>query len=438
MKRAERWHHARKVVVVDGVRTPFAKVETALSDVPAVELARVAIRELLERTEIDPASIDEVIVGNAASPADAPNIARVAALEAGIPAEVPAYSVQRNCASGFQSITDGYNEIVTGQADVVVAGGVESMSNVPLLFPDEFADVMSDMTRARSATGKAAAAAQLRPAHFKPVVALLEGLTDPVCGLNMGETAEVLAREFHLSRRAQDEYALRSHQRAAAAWAEGRFANEVTPVFVPPAYVDVVAEDVGYRPQQSLEALEKLRPVFDRRNGTVTAGNSSMITDGAAALLLMEEERARAEGFRPLGRIVAFAYAGLDPRRMGLGPAFATPLALERAGIGLSDVGLVELNEAFAAVVLANQEVFASRRWAEEMLGRPLAVGVLRDEILNVNGGAIALGHPIGATGSRLALTLLLEMKRRDVELGLATLCVGGGLGGAIVVQRAA
>jgi len=437
MKRAERWHHARRVVVVDGVRTPFAKVETALSEVPAVELARVAIRELLERTEIDPASIDEVILGNAAAPADAPNIARVAALEAGIPAEVPAYSVQRNCASGFQSITDGYNQIVTGQADVVVAGGVESMSNVPLQFPDEFADVMSDMTRARSATGKAAAAAQLRPAHFKPVVALLEGLTDPVCGLNMGETAEVLAREFHLSRRAQDEYALRSHQRAATAWAEGRFADEVTPVFVPPDYGDVVAEDVGYRPQQTLEALAKLKPVFERE-GTVTAGNASMVTDGAGALLLMEEARARAEGYRPLGRIVSFAYAGLEPSRMGLGPALATPLALARAGATLADMGLVELNEAFAAVVLANMEVFPSRKWAEERLGRTLPIGALREETLNVNGGAIALGHPIAATGSRLALTLLLEMRRRDVEHGLATLCVGGGLGGAIVFQRVA
>ena len=359
------------------------------------------------------------------------------ALEAGIPREVPAFSVQRNCASGFQSITDGYNAIALGEADVIVAGGVESMSNVPLQYPDEFADVMSDLSRARSVGEKVSAATQIRPAHFKPVVALLEGLTDPVCGLNMGQTAEVLARELHLSRRAQDEYALRSHQRASAAWAEGRFAEEVTPVFVPPAYRDVVAEDVGYRPQQTLEALSKLKPVFERE-GTVTAGNSSMVTDGAAALLLMEEGRARAEGLRPLGRISSFAYAGLEPERMGLGPALATPLALSRAGVSLSDVGLVELNEAFAAIVLANMEVFPSRAWAEERLGRTLPIGTLREEVLNVNGGAIALGHPIAATGSRLALTLLLEMRRRDVELGLATLCVGGGLGGAIVFQRTA
>jgi len=435
MKPARRWEHSRRVVVVDGVRTPFAKAGTALEDVPAVELARVAIRELLERTEIDPGAVDEVILGNAAPPSDAANIARVAALEAGIPTPVPAVTVARNCASGFQSITDAYQQIVLGLADVVVAGGVESMSNVPLQFPGEFSDVMQEMAAARSVPGKVTAAAQLRPSHFKPVIALAEGLTDPVCGLNMGETAEVLAQEFGLSRRAQDEYALRSHQRAAATWAEGRFAAEVTPVFVPPRYDDVVAEDVGYRPEQSLEALERLRPVFDRRYGTVTAGNSSMITDGAAALLVMEEERARAEGYEPLGRIEAFAYAGVDPRRMGLGPAASTPIALDRAGLALADVDLIELNEAFAAVVLANMEVFPSRAWAAE-IGRPEPIGELRQEILNVNGGAIALGHPIAATGTRLALTLLLEMRRRGAGLGLATACVGGGQGGSIIFSQ--
>lgn len=430
------WNPTRRVVVVDGVRTPFAKVGTALAEVGSAELARTAVRELLERTEIDPSSIDEVILGNAAPPADAPNVARVAALEAGIPERVPAFSVARNCASGFQAITDAYNQIVLGQSNVVVAGGVESMSNVPLHFPDEFADVMADLSRARSIPGKVSAAAQLRPGHLKPVVALAEGLTDPVCGLNMGETAEVLARELSISRRAQDEYALRSHQRATAAWAEGRFADEVVPVFVPPAYEDVVAEDVGYRPNQSLEALTKLQPVFDRRHGTVTAGNASMVTDGAAALLVMEEELARALGYRPLGRVRAFAYAGLDPRRMGLGPAVATPLALARAGMTLGDMELIELNEAFAAVVLANMEVFPSREWAEAMLGRPEPIGEIRLEVLNVNGGAIALGHPIAASGARLALTLLLEMGRRGAGVGLATLCVGGGQGGAIVFTR--
>ncbi|MDX1623521.1 MAG: thiolase family protein [Gemmatimonadota bacterium] len=437
MKPSRPWSYSRRVVVVDGVRTPFAKAGTALSEVGAVELGRVAIRELLERTEIDPGTIDEVILGNAAPPSDAPNLARVAALEAGIPDEVPGVSVARNCASGFQSITDAFNQIQLGQADVVVAGGVESMSNVPLEFPEEFSDVMEDLQRARSLPSKASAAVRLRPGHLKPVVALARGLTDPVCGLNMGETAEVLARELDLSRRAQDEYALRSHQRAATAWSEGRFEEEVTPVYVPPDFDQVVDEDVGYRPQQTLEALEKLSPAFADRRGTVTPGNASMITDGAVALLVMEEERARAEGYAPLGRIVSFGYAGLEPRRMGLGPAVATPLALERAGLELSDIDLIELNEAFAAVVLANMEVFPSRRWAEERLGRSEPVGELRQEILNVNGGAIALGHPIAATGSRLSLTLLLELGRRGGGLGLATACVGGGQGGAIVFEAA-
>ena len=430
------WKHSRRVVVVDGVRTPFAKAGTALAEVGAVELVRVVLRELVERTEIDPVQIDEVIVGNAAPPADAPNIARVAALEAGIPERVPAFSVARNCASGFQSVTDAYNQIVLGQSETVIAGGVESMSNVPLHFPDAFADVLTDLRRSKSAARKIGAAVQLRPAHFKPVVALAEGLTDPVCGLNMGETAEMLAREFALTRRAQDEYALRSHQRAAEAWSEGRLVDEVTPVFVPPVYEAVVAEDVGYRPGQTLEALARLKPVFDRRHGTVTPGNSSMITDGAAALLLMEEERARSLGYEPLGRVRGFAYAGLDPARMGLGPAVATPLALARAGVTLDDVELIELNEAFAAVVLANMEVFPSRAWAEAMLGRSTPIGSIRPEILNVNGGAIALGHPIAATGTRLALTLLLEMRRGGLGVGLATLCVGGGLGAAIVLER--
>lgn len=436
MPQPGRWEYDRRVVIVDGVRTPFTKAGTALADVSAVDLARTAIRELLERSEIDPVAIDEVILGNAAPPANAPNIARVAALEAGIPDAVPAFSVARNCASGLQSLTDAFNQIVLGQSDIVVAGGVESMSTVPLHYQEEFSDIVSDVARSRSLAAKLTAATQFRPGHLKPVVALAEGLTDPVSGLNMGQTAEVLAREFGLSRIAQDEYALRSHQRAAEAWAAGRFADEVTPVFVPPEYVDVVAEDVGYRPQQSLEALAKLPPVFERRTGTVTAGNASMVTDGAAALLVMEEQRALSLGYEPLGRMVSFAFAGLEPERMGLGPAKATPLALDRAGTTLDAVDLIELNEAFAAIVLANIEAFGSRAFAERELGRSAPIGTLREDRLNVNGGAIALGHPIAATGSRLALTLLLEMRRRDANRGLATLCVGGGLGGAIVFER--
>jgi acetyl-CoA acyltransferase len=253
----------------------------------------------------------------------------------------------------------------------------------------------------------------------------------------MGQTAEVLAREFNISRQAQDEFALLSHQRAVAGAAEGRLAEEIAPLYVPPAYDETLIEDIGPRPEQSMEALSKLRPIFDRRHGTVTAGNSCMVTDGAAALLVMEEERARAEGYEPLGRIRAIAFAGLDPIRMGLGPAFATPLALDMAGAELSDMDLIEINEAFAAQVLANEVAFASEHFAREELGRSTAIGGIDRSRLNVNGGAIALGHPVGVSGTRIALTALKELKRRGGELALATLCVGGGQGAALILEAA-
>jgi acetyl-CoA acyltransferase len=425
----------REVVVVDGVRTPFAKAGGALASVPAVDLGRTALRELIERAELDVESVDEVIVGNTGMPADAANLARVLALEAGVPCRVPAFTVQRNCASGMEAITSGALRIRHGEADVVLAAGVESMTGMPLLFPGEFSGVLQGLNRARGFPAKARAATRLRPRQLKPVVALLEGLTDPVCGLNMGETAELLAKEFGVTREAQDAYALESHQRAAAAQAAGRLAQEVVPVYVPPGYEAVVGEDVGPRANQSLEALAKLPPVFDRRFGTVTAGNACMVTDGAAAVLLMEGSRARELGYRPLGRIVSFAYAGCDPSRMGLGPAYAAPLALDRAGLTLDQVELIEFNEAFAAQVLANRAAFASPEFAREALGRDRPIGELDPERTNVNGGAIALGHPVGSTGTRLVLTLLKELRRRRGGLGLATLSVGGGQGGAVVVE---
>ncbi len=420
---------------MDGVRTPYAKAGGALASVPAVDLGRTVLRELIERSELDVETVDEVIVGNTGMPADAANLARVVALEAGVPRRVPAFTVQRNCASGMEAITSGALRIRYGEADVVLAGGVESMTSMPLLFPDEFSDVMQALNRARGVPAKARAASRLRPRQLKPVVALLEGLTDPVCGLNMGETAEVLAKEFEISREAQDAYALESHRRAVAAQVAGRLAEEVVPVYLAPTYEQVVEEDVGPRPNQTLEALAKLPPVFDRRFGTVTAGNACMVTDGAAAVLLMEGGRARGLGYRPLGCIVSFAYAGCDPARMGLGPAHATPLALERAGLTLDRMDLIEFNEAFAVQVLANRAAFASREFAREALGKDQPIGDLDASRTNVNGGAIALGHPVGSTGTRLVLTLLKELRRRGGGLGLATLCVGGGQGGAVVVE---
>jgi acetyl-CoA C-acetyltransferase/acetyl-CoA acyltransferase len=426
----------RDVMVLAGVRTPFVKAWTELAELHPVELGRLTVREAIERAEIDPAEIDEVIVGNIGAPADASNIARIVALSAQVPRHVPAFTVNRNCASGVESLIEAAYRIRTGDADVVVAGAVESMSRVGLLFSDEARRVWTRLGRARSLPARLGAAAGFRPGHFKPVAALELGLTDPISGLNMGQTAELLAREFGIEREEQDRFALRSHELAAAAWAAGRMDVEVMPVPLPPNYHRAVERDNGIRAGQTLEALARLRPVFDRRYGTVTAGNSSQITDGAAALVLASRERSREAGLPVLGRIRSWAVAGCDPSRMGLGPVFATPRALKRAGsLAFERLDLIEINEAFAAQVLACLAAFESRSFCEANLSSgPL--GAPDIERVNVNGGAIALGHPVGASGGRLVLTLLHEMQRRDVSLGLVTLCVGGGQGAAMVLER--
>jgi len=424
----------KSVVIVDGLRTPFAKAGTALASVPAHELGRLAVRELIARTELDPARVDEVVLGNCGTPSESANIARVAALEAGVPRAVPAFTVHRNCASGIESIAQAYALIGAGAATTVIAGGTESMSNYPLMMGHALSEAFAASGRGRSMPARVAPFLRLGPGALAPRIAILEGLTDPVSGLNMGQTAEVLAREFAISREAQDAFALESHRRTIAAWDAGRFAGEVVPVHPAPGFVPV-AQDVGPRREQSLEQLARLKPFFDRRHGTVTVGNSCPITDGAAAVLVMDEAAARAEGYRPLGRVRAVAFAGLEPERMGLGPVYATPLALARAGVTMADLVLIEMNEAFAAQVLANLEAFASDAFGREKLGLAGAVGAIDPAKLNVNGGAIALGHPVGVSGTRIVLTLLLELRRRGGGLGLATLCVGGGQGAAVVVE---
>ena len=426
----------RDVVVVAGARTPFVKAGTQFSRVGAVELGRVAVREAIERAEIDADAIDEVIVGNIAGPADAANIARVVALEAKIPVKVPAFTVSRNCASGIESVVEAAYRIRSGDADLVVAAAVESMSRIPFLFRDDAQSIWTSIARTRSLPARLAAFARFRPRHFQPVVALELGLTDPVSGLNMGQTAEVLAREFGIAREDQDAFALRSHKLAAAAWNEGRMAGEVCPVPIPPRFEETAERDNGIRENQTPEALAKLKPLFDRRYGTVTAGNSSQITDGATALVLASGERARALGLPVMGKIRSWGFAGCDPERMGLGPVLASPIALRRAGgLTMARMERVEINEAFAAQVLACLKAFDSRSFCEDNLGTA-AVGAPPLDRLNVNGGAIALGHPVGASGGRLILTLLREMARANVSLGLATLCIGGGQGGAVVVER--
>jgi acetyl-CoA C-acetyltransferase/acetyl-CoA acyltransferase len=417
------------IAILDGVRTPFARAFGPLAKVPAQELGRVAAVKAMERAGVRPDQVDQVVFGNVATPVDCANIARVIALRAGVPQDRIAHTVQRNCASGMEAISTGAGLIQMGEAATVLAGGVESMSQIPLLYNRQATEQYMRLGRARSFWQRTSALLGFRPRHFKPVIAVKLGLTDPVSGLIMGETAEVLVEDFGISRQAQDEFALLSHQRAVAAQERGTLAEEIVPV-------EQVKGDVGPRKGQSLEALAKLKPFF-KENGTVTVGNSCQITDGAAALLLMPGEAARAASRQPLGYLRGFAYAGCDPARMGLGPVFATSKLLEKTGIALRDIDLIELNEAFAAQVIADEKAFASDKFAKEQLGRSQALGEIDRTRLNVNGGAIALGHPVGATGARLVLTLLKELKRRGLRYGLATLCVGGGQGGAMLVERA-
>ncbi|MCC6277070.1 MAG: thiolase family protein [Oligoflexia bacterium] len=427
--------HSRDVVIVEGIRTPFAKAGSVLKDVHPAELGKTALKELIARSNLDVKTVDEVIIGNTGNPADSVNIGRVVALNSGVPKEVSAHTVHRNCASAMEAITSGFDKIKAGSADVVLAGGTESMSNMPLLFSKEFTDVFADVMTAKSFGAKMAALSEMKLSYMKPVVSVMVGLTDPFVGINMGQTAEILAREFEISRETQDKFALESHLKAVAAQEAGRLAQEITPIYLPPKFEKVISEDVGPRKGQTLEALAKLKPFFDRKFGTITVGNACPITDGAAMILLMSREKAQALGHKILGSIKSYSYAGLEPERMGLGPALATPLALKKAGLKLSDLGLVELNEAFAAQVIACIKAMASKKFNQDRLGAD-ATGELNPEILNVNGGAIALGHPVGATGTRLVVTLLKEMQRRNVQFGLATLCIGGGQGGAVIVER--
>jgi acetyl-CoA acyltransferase len=441
----------RDVVLVEGVRTPFAKAGTKLKKVHPAELGKIALQQLIAQTNLDVNLVDEVIIGNTGSPADAVNISRVVALNAGIPQKTSAYTVHRNCASAMESISNGFEKIKSGTMDVILAGGTESMSQMPTLPPKKFQDIYEKLFAARGPKQALPLLWALFKADIKQIKALLQGnmkdeyfpqisvmlgLTDPFVGINMGMTAEILAKEWGLSRLMQDQYALRSHQLASKAIKEGRLKEEITPVFLAPEYKEVISEDFGPRDSQTIEALGKLKPFFDKATGTITAGNSCPITDGAAMVLLMSREKADALGYKALARIRSYGFAGLEPERMGLGPAYSTPLALKRAGLTLKEIGLVELNEAFAAQVMSCQKALNSDKFAQEKLGLSEKVGEIRDEILNVNGGAIAFGHPVGATGTRLVLTLAKEMKRRNTQFGLATLCIGGGQGGSMIIEN--
>ncbi len=426
-----------EAVIIGGVRTPFVRAGGELSNVPAPELGCLAVRELLYRSDVPPELIDELVCGNVASPVDSANVGRVIALRAGIPRDRIAHTVNRNCASGLEAVTEAIARIEYGRARAVVALGVDSMSNVPLLFRKQFGEKLLELSKARSPMQKLKRVLSFRPSDFAPLIGLKLGLTDPVSGMIMGDTAEKLAREYHISRDEQDQFALASHLKAVEALKAGRLAGETMSLYPPPNCLPIT-QDIGPREGQSMTALGKLTPYFDRRWGSVTVGNSCGVTDGAVALLLMDRDYAESLGLRPIARFRATQFAGCDPARMGLGPVYATAKAFESAGMTMDDVDLVELNEAFAAQVLACQRGFESPPTDCAASCAATRLKRIPDEKLNVNGGAIALGHPVGATGGRLILTLLHELERRGQAIGLATLCVGGGQGGAVIVERMA
>lgn len=425
--------NGRRVAVVAGVRTPFTRAGTLFKGLSAIELGKLCVAELLQQSNLNGDEVEALIFGTVVPNVLAPNIAREVSLMPMLPKAVQAYSVSRACASANQAITDAADQIALGHNDIIIAGGAESLSNVPVLHSRGFADALVAASRAKSLTGRIGALARIRPADLVPIT---PAIAEPTTGETMGESAEKMAKINGISREDQDHFALRSHRLAAAGTTDGRLTAEIVPVVVPPRYDTVVTADNGIREDTSYEKLASLKPVFDRRYGSVTAGNSSPLTDGGACVLLMSEDRARALGYAPLGYIKSYAYAALDPgEQLLMGPVLAAPVALHRAGLTLADMDLVEMHEAFAAQVLCNLKGFESVEWAHRA-GFEMPVGEVDRARLNVMGGSIALGHPFGATGARITTTLLNEMGRRDAQYGLMTVCAAGGLGFAMVLER--
>ena len=421
-----------RIAIVAGVRTPFCKAGGVMRDIEADDLGAYIVTELMARSGVPLTMVDDVIFGNVIQPPEKANIARIIGVKAGIPIKVPAFTVNRNCASGLEAITTGADRIIRGHAQVVVAGGTESMSTCPIAIRKKYRDFLQRLSKAKSFLEKLSVLCKFRLSFLVPE---FPEISDPLCSLNMGQTAELLAREFCISREEQDKFALRSQQRAERAIAKGLLADEIVPMPVPPAYTNVQSQDEGPRANQTLEALAKLKTIFDSITGTVTAGNSSQVTDGAAAVLLMTESKAKSLNLEPLGYIRDYVAAGLQPSRMGLGPAFAISKLLDKTGMKLSDFDLIEINEAFAAQVLAVVKACGSDDFARKELGKDRAVGVIDIDKLNINGGAIALGHPLGASGTRLVITLLKELRRINKNTGLVSLCIGGGQGQAAVLE---
>jgi acetyl-CoA acyltransferase len=426
--------NGRRVAVMTGLRTPFAKAGTELKSLTVQDLGRAVVAELIERSNLDGKEIDTLVFGTVIPSVLAPNLAREVALLPMLPKGIPAYTVGRACASANQAITDAADQIVLGNVDVAIAGGAESLSNVPILHSRAFSDVLVAASRARTLGARLGKFSRVRPRDLVPIT---PAIAEPSTGETMGQSAEKMAKLNHIPREEQDQFALRSHRLAAAGTQDGRLTAEMMPFYVPPAYDTVLTHDNGVRTDTSLEQLQALKPVFDKRYGSVTAGNSSPLTDGAAAVILMSAEKADALGYQPLAYIRSYAYAALDPGEQLLqAPVLAAPVALARAGLTLADIDIVEMHEAFAAQVLSNLQGFESRTWAQRA-GFSEPVGEVDRSRLNVMGGSIALGHPFGATGARITTTLAHELQRRGGQFGMMTVCAAGGMGFAMILENA-
>ncbi len=425
----------KPVYLVEGVRSPQAKSGLDLKDVAAPYLGHYLIRHLMNKFELPKDQIDEVIIGNTGTPAKYPNVGRVVALEAGLDKKTSGYSVHRNCASGMEAMSQGFDKIFSGRNDLIFAGGVESMSQMPLLFGKEMTDFFISMMKAKNPKDKMKTFMSFRFPHLNPVIAIEQGLTDPFCGKNMGQTAEILAREFNISREEQDTFANNSHHKAVAAMKEGRYDEEIIPIICGEKLDTTLSHDVGPRAQSSMESLAKLRPYFEKRTGTVTVGNSCPITDGGSVFLMASEEAVKKYNLKPMARMIDYHFHGLEPERMGMGPLLAMHGVLKRTGMTMDEMDLIEINEAFAAQILAvrmaSKDKSLSSRW-----GIDEVVGEIPDEKFNVNGGGIALGHPVGSTGCRIVVTLAHALKQRGLKKGIASLCIGGGQGGAVIIEN--
>jgi acetyl-CoA acyltransferase len=423
-----------RVAVVDGCRTPFCKSGTALKDMDVIDLAAVPASELVTRNNLDGEEVDLSVFGVVVPALHAPNLGREVVFRSSLPMTIPGTTVNLACASSNRAITSVGEAILAGQCDVGLAGGSESLSNVPIQYSKSGAQRLVEFSKAKTLGQKLAVISRVRPRDLVPVPPAIAEYTT---GMTMGQACEKMAKENEISRRSQDEIALLSHQRAAAAAQAGRFDDQIVATYPKPGYEMAITRDNGVRSDTSLDALSDLKPVFDRRYGSITAGNASPITDGGSAVLMMSEEKARSLGYQPLGYIRSWAYAALDPGSQLLqGPAYAAPMALDAAGLRLEDIDLIEMHEAFAAQILSNMKAFASKKFAHDELGRGEPVGEVDLERFNVNGGSISIGHPFGATGARVTMQLLFELVRRDLELGLITVCAAGGVGFSMVVER--